>query len=113
MTEEHIIEIGLRISELRRIHKMTQENLANKLNVSTKHISHVERGRACLSLTAFIEICKIFDCSLDYIIWGRTYDIALTKLPITITNILYSGNEEDISRLDRYLQIYSELYLKE
>ncbi|MDD6070580.1 MAG: helix-turn-helix transcriptional regulator [Clostridiales bacterium] len=110
MNEEQNKEIGLRIADLRRAHKMTQENLAEKLDVSTKHISHVERGCASLSLNALIETCRIFDCTLDYIIFGRDVDPVLSLLPKTICDILHSDNSDDISMLIRYLQIYSELY---
>ena len=103
-------EIGTRIAELRRAHKLTQEALAEKLNVTTKHISHVERGCASLSVKALIELSQVFDCSIDYIIFGASSDKATSLLPDTILEILYSGQQEDIDRLIRYLQIYTELY---
>ena len=43
-------DIGKRVSSLRKRNGMTQENLAELLNCSVKHISHVERGTALLSL---------------------------------------------------------------
>ncbi len=113
MNEDQIREIGMRIAELRRSNHMTQEILAEKLDVSTKHISHVERGCSCLSLSAIIEICNIFHCTLDYIVFGREADPVLSILPKTISDILHSNNSDDISRLVKYLQIYSELYNKE
>ena len=102
----------MRIAELRRSHKLTQEALAEKLNVTTKHISHVERGCASLSVKALIELSRIFNCSLDYIIFGTSTDKAMALLPNTILEILHSGRKGDIDRLIRYLQIYSELYNK-
>ena len=105
-------EIGIRIAELRQSHKLTQEALAEKLNVTTKHISHVERGCASLSVKALIELSQVFDCSIDYIIFGVPVDKAMALLPDTILEILHSGQQEDIDRLTRYLQIYTELYKK-
>lgn len=105
-------QIGMRIAELRRSHKLTQEALAEKLNVTTKHISHVERGCASLSVKALIELSRVFDCSIDYIIFGATADKATALLPDTILEILHSGRKDDIDRLIRYLQIYVELYKK-
>lgn len=103
-------DMGIRIATLRKSKKMTQEVLAEKLNVSTKHISHVERGCASLSLKNLIEISHIFNCSLDYIVLGSPFDKAFSRLPETILEILYSNNEEDIALLIRYLEIYSELF---
>ena len=105
-------QIGARIAELRRSHKLTQEALAEKLDVTTKHISHVERGCASLSLKALIALSRIFDCSIDYIIFGASADKATALLPDTILEILHSGQKDDIDRLMRYLQIYAELYKK-
>lgn len=112
MDERQNQEIGIRIAELRRSHKLTQEALAEKLNVTTKHISHVERGCASLSVKALTELSRIFDCSIDYIIFGVSGDRATALLPDTILEILHSGRKDDIDRLIRYLQIYSELYKK-
>lgn len=111
--EEHQSQaIGMRIAELRRSHKLTQEALAEKLNVTTKHISHVERGCASLSLKNLIALSSVFDCSLDYIVFGEPSDKALMSLPNIILEILHSGQIDDISRLIRYLEIYTELYKK-
>ncbi len=112
MEERQNQEIGMRIAELRRAHKLTQEALAEKLNVTAKHISHVERGCASLSVKALAELSRIFDCSIDYIIFGASMDKTASLLPDTILEILHSGHKDDIDRLIRYLQIYSELYEK-
>ena len=102
--------VGLRIANLRHSHKMTQDQLAEQLDVSTKHISHVERGCANLSMTALIELCEIFGCSIDYIVFGRENDPILSQIPQTISDILLSDDEEDIACLKKYLEIFSELY---
>lgn len=109
MENDFLIPIGKRIAEIRRSHKVTQEALADKLGVSPKHISHTECGTSSLSLKNLIEFCNLFGCSLDYIIFGKTENTALAKLPDEISNILYTGTEQEIERLNRYLQIYVEL----
>ena len=109
MDNNYLLLIGKRISEIRRSHNMTQEALADKLSVSPKHISHIERRTSGLSLKNLIQICELFNCSLDYIVFGQSDDIILSKLPPEIRLILHTGNEQDIDRLKRYLQIYIEL----
>ncbi len=101
--------IGTRIAEVRRSHKVTQEALADMLGVSPKHISHVENATSCLSLKAIIQFCSIFDCSMDYLIFGKQNNEALSKLPDEIVKILNTGSNEDIARLNRYLQVYVEI----
>ena len=109
MKENFLIPIGSRIAEIRRSHKVTQERLADILDVSPKHISHTECGTSSLSLKNLMEFCKQFDCSLDYIIFGKTDDTALAKLPEEIIHILQTGTDKEIQRLNRYLQTYIDL----
>ena len=105
-------EIGMRISDLRRSNKMTQEVLAEKLDVTIKHVSHVERGCASFSINNLIELCDIFDCSLDYLIRGKFQDDALEQIPMVLIEILHSNDEKEKARLSQYLKIYAELYEK-
>lgn len=113
MENDFLIPIGRRISEVRRAHHITQERLSDHLGISPKHVSHAERGVSSLSLKNLIEFCNFFDCSLDYIIMGKTEDNALNKLPEEILTILYTGTDKEIDRLNRYLQIYVELLKKQ
>lgn len=109
MNNTNLESIGKRISLTRHANGMTQEALAEKLGVSPKHISHIECGTSSLSLKSLIEFCKIFDCSMDYIIFGNTESKLLSKLPSEITDILHTGTADDLDRLNRYLQVYIEL----
>lgn len=101
--------IGKRLAEIRRSNHITQEKLAEMLGVSPKHISHIECGTSSLSLKNLMQFCQIFHCSLDYIMFGRNINDSLSRLPNQISQILYTGSDADIDRLNRYLQIYVEL----
>lgn len=109
MKDKKIPGIGERIASLRRSRKMTQEALANKLDVSPKHISHVERDCASLSLYKLAEMSRILNCSLDYLVNGRYYDDLLNKIPENLVHILESDDKAEKERLIRYLEFYSEL----
>ena len=68
--------IGLKIKERRQIQGITQEYIANQLEVNPSHISNIECGRAHPSLTVLIKIANILQCSVDYFISGEyTYEI--------------------------------------
>lgn len=109
MPNDFLIPIGRRIAQIRRANGLSQESLADRLGVSPKHVSHTECGTSSLSLKNLIEFCRIFDCSLDYLIFGKEENPALTILPDEITSILYSGSAAEKDRLVRYLQMYLEL----
>ena len=109
MDRYYLIDMGKRIAEIRNARGMTQEVLAEKMNVSTKHISHTERGISGMSLQNLMQFSKLCNCSLDYIVFGKEMNSPLSKLPDEIVAILGSGNEQDVERLNNYLKVYIEL----
>ena len=64
-------EIGLKIKERRKNVGLTQEYIANILDVNPSHISNIEGGRAHPSLTSLVKIANILQCSIDYFIAGE------------------------------------------
>ena len=44
MENNYKVYLGQRLKLLRKDHNLTQENLAEKLGISVKHYSEVERG---------------------------------------------------------------------
>lgn len=65
--------IGSRIQTERKSKKITQEHLAEKLNVSVGYVSQIERGITKPNLEMISEICQIIDCDISYIITGVCY----------------------------------------
>lgn len=60
--------IGNNISELRKINKLTQSELAEKLNYSDKAISRWERGDTMPSIEVLCQICDLFNVDLRYLV---------------------------------------------
>lgn len=71
MTDLDFKAIGLKIKERRQSQGITQEMVANHLDVNPSHISNIECGRANPSLTALIKIANLLHCSVDYFISGE------------------------------------------
>lgn len=61
---------GMRIANLRRKKGLTQEQLAEKLNISTSNLGKLERGLQGMSIDLLIEIGMFFGVSTDYILLG-------------------------------------------
>ena len=59
------MEIGNKINQLRKLSGMTQEQLAEKLNVSRQTISKWESDRTSPDLESIVNISRIFHVSLD------------------------------------------------
>ncbi len=62
----------IRLKELRRIHGMRQQDLAEELNISQQSVSRYENGKHYPDIPALIEIADYFDVPLDYLV-GRKW----------------------------------------
>ena len=55
------------ISQLRKQHKITQEELANEVGVTRQTITSIETGKYIASLPLAFKIAKFFDISIEEI----------------------------------------------
>ena len=71
-------ESGKRIAALRKEKGMTQEQLAEKLNISYSMMAKIEIGNKGISIDLLIEVTVFFDVSMEYIILD--YELHKDKL---------------------------------
>lgn len=60
--------IGMRLKQARLDKKITQEKLAEMLDVSVAYISRVECGSTEINMKRLAEICGLLDVSLSYVL---------------------------------------------
>lgn len=65
--------IGMRIKSARKAVGMTQENLAERLDVSIGYISQVERGITKISLDLLAEISDILNRDISFFVCGTNF----------------------------------------
>lgn len=65
---------GDRIRQLRIKSGLTQEKVANALNVDQSFYGRIETGKKGCSVDLFIQLSTLFGVSLDYIILGKYLD---------------------------------------
>lgn len=59
------VYLGKRIRACRKKLKLTQEQMAEKLDLSTSFYGHIERGTRIMSMDTFIRICMVLDATAD------------------------------------------------
>lgn len=64
-------EIGQHIRNSRKSKGMSQEDLAELINISTTHMSHIETGKTKLSLQVFADIASALNVSADELLQGE------------------------------------------
>ena len=62
---------GKRFKELRKERKLTQEQLADRLGISDRHVRGIEHGDFFPSIDLYILIAQVFQVSLDVLILGE------------------------------------------
>lgn len=67
---EFLKEMGLRIMLRRRSLRMTQEELAEKMDVSTQMISNLELGKKAIRPENLAKVCSVLELSADFILTG-------------------------------------------
>ena len=107
--ENLYLEIGQRISTLRKGRGITQEKLAEELDVTIKHVSEIERGLSSLSLPKLVHTAQFLDCSMDYLILGRDKEVITSLLPDSILEILKSSDKHDQVLMDEYMRMFIRL----
>ena len=90
--------IGNRLFELRKKQGITQEKLAEQLNVSRQSVSNWELDKSLPDTDKLFVLAQIYDVSLDYIAYGNentiddTQEQAHEKAPISETESDISPN---------------------
>ena len=67
--------VGKRISLIRKNRGMTQEQLAEKAELSTIYISHIENSRSIPSLETLMKLCSALDITPDEVLLGTKQDM--------------------------------------
>lgn len=63
-----------RLQKLRKTHNLSQEQLAEKLDVSRQAISKWESGQANPDINNLLKLSNIYEVSTDYILLGKDTD---------------------------------------
>ena len=81
--------IGINIKKYRKIAGLTQEKLAELLNISTVHMSHMECGHVSMSLEILLKLCDHLYITPNQLLYGA-YSIQDSSL-----ESVFSGMEDE------------------
>ena len=63
--------IGQRIRKYRKAHQLSQDALADKVGISTTHMSHIETGNTKLSLPVLVKLAEILGVHTDDLLFDN------------------------------------------
>lgn len=66
-----LVEMGNRISKRRKELKMTQEQVAEQIDLSIQSISCIELGKKAIRPENLLKLCHALDVTADYVLTGK------------------------------------------
>lgn len=102
--------IGTRISDLRRKRNLTQNQVAEQLDISIKHLSEVERGLTSLSLEKLVTLCSILDTDMEYLVRGNDITKHAVDIPDHIMTYLRSNDARQKKLIQDYFQMFKRIH---
>ncbi len=97
-------EIGERVNLRRKVLGYTQEQLAEKINVSVQMISNLELGKKAIRPENIIKICDTLEISTDYLL---TSSDSNRKISV-IMHKLNSLSPESLNLIEQLVDLLSK-----
>lgn len=91
-------KIGQRIRKYRKVNNLSQEALAEKIGISTTHMSHIETGNTKLSLAVLVNLSLALGVSTDDLLFSQSPDSKSSLMDKTI-EILESCNSQELASI--------------
>lgn len=88
-------KIGQKIRKYRKAHHLSQEELAEKVEISVTHMSHIETGNTKLSLPVLVALATALEVSTDELLFAKNA-INKTAFMNEITQILENCSTQQI-----------------
>ncbi|HJC58300.1 MAG TPA: helix-turn-helix domain-containing protein [Candidatus Eisenbergiella intestinipullorum] len=102
-TEEILVRIGKRLYKRRKEMKLTQEKMAEKLEMSAAFYGEIERGKKRLSIEKIIQVYEKTGLDPDYLLTGEG---AMDK---AVMELFKDCPEEKRPALDQVLSDLTEM----
>ena len=100
--------IGMKIKLARTNSKYTQEQLAEKLSLSARYISQLERGIAFGSATTITSLCRTLNINSDFL-----FNDLIKNTPKSTTDLVDKTFLETYLKLNDYNQVVLKAIAKE
>ncbi len=79
--------IGTRIREKRNELGLTPNNVNTLVGIRTGHLSELENGKSLPSTPTLLKLSKLFNCSVDWILFGESPNPELTTAALSTREI--------------------------
>lgn len=96
--------MGQRLSLKRKQLGITQEKLAEQMQVSIQMISNMEQGKKAIRPENLVKVCDILNISADYVLAGKIIEKDASEL----TNKILNLSDRDLSLVETIVDFLDE-----
>jgi len=89
------MKFGDNLKTIRKSKKMSQEQLAEKVNVSRQSVSKWENGEAYPEMNNILQLCKIFNCKINDLVHTDMSDISSLDEEIIMNVVKFNENKQN------------------
>ena len=88
------MKFGDNLKAIRKHHKMSQEQLAEKVNVSRQSVSKWENGEAYPEMHNMLQLCKIFNCKINDLVHTEMSDFSSLDDEIVMNVVKFNEKKQ-------------------
>lgn len=88
------MKFGENLKRIRKDKKMSQEELAEKVNVSRQAVSKWETGEAYPEMNNILELCKIFNCKINDLVHTDMEDVSSLDKDIVMNVVKFNEQQQ-------------------
>ena len=89
------MKFGDNLKQIRKSKKMSQEELAEKVNVTRQSVSKWENGETYPEMNNILELCKIFNCKLNDLVHSDMTDITSLDQDIVMNVVKFNEKKQN------------------
>ena len=104
------MKFGDNLRKIRKSKKMSQEQLAEKVNVTRQSVSKWENGESYPEMNNILELCKIFNCKLNDLVHTDMTDISSLDEEIVMNVVKFNEKKQkEVKTLSNVISLIGKI----
>lgn len=104
------MKFGDNLRQIRKSKKMSQEQLAEKVNVTRQSVSKWENGESYPEMNNILELCKIFNCKLNDLVHTDMTDITSLDEEIVMNVVKFNEKKQkEVKTLSNVISLIGKI----
>lgn len=104
------MKFGDNLRQIRKSKKMSQEQLAEKVNVTRQSVSKWENGESYPEMNNILELCKIFNCKLNDLVHTDMADISSLDEEIVMSIVKFNEKKQkEVKTLSNIISLIGKI----